>query len=105
MTEFLQRFPNLYLDISWRVLYDNYFSDPDARKLYLAFLEQYSQRILPGTDFVASGNKTYRVYKEEVVVNSDILKDLNDQAFRNIALGQSYFNLLALPYKAPDICK
>ena len=41
---------------------------------------------------------------EEVEVKSDILKDLDDTAFRNIALGQNYFNLLALPYKAPTVC-
>jgi len=104
LSGFLDEHPNLYLDISWRVLYDNYFSEPAKRKLYIAFLEKHSTRILPGTDFVAAANKTYKIYKEEVAANSDILKDLNNEAFRNIALGQNYFNILALPFKAPEIC-
>jgi len=131
LSKFLDRYANLYLDISWRVLYDNYFSKPKARKLYIEFMNKYHDRILPGTDFVASENKNdkpkkdedvicknlpdsdkkldeyknaYKVYQKEVCINSFILKDLNDEAFRNIALGQNYFNLLALPNKAPDIC-
>ncbi|MDX8400855.1 MAG: amidohydrolase family protein [Gallionellaceae bacterium] len=105
LTNLLDKHPNLYLDISWRVLYDNYFSTAKKRKLYIEFFEKYPNRILPGTDFVAAANKTYEVYQEEVKVNSDILKSLNNEAFRDIALGQNYFNLLALPYKAPKICE
>jgi hypothetical protein len=29
---------------------------------------------------------------------------LNDEAFRNIALGQNYFELMDLPYEAPPLC-
>jgi len=29
---------------------------------------------------------------------------LGDEAFRNIALGQNYFELMALPYEAPPLC-
>ena len=100
----LDEHPNLYIDITWRVLYDNVFSDEKKRPLYVKFLNNYSNRFLPGTDFVASANKPDERYGEEVDVNSDILKDLDDTAFRNIALGQNYFNLLALPYKAPAVC-
>lgn len=105
LEKFLKRYPNLYLDISWRVLYDYYFSQPESRKMYVSFLNKYPGRIIPGTDFVASADKTYDIYKEEVRVNSDILRDLSDEAFRGIALGQNYFNILALPYKAPEICR
>lgn len=104
LTDLLDKYPNLYLDISWRVLYDNFFKEKDSRKRYVKFFNQYPTRILPGTDFVAAANKTPDVYKKEVEVNSDILKDVNDDAFRNIALGQNYFNLLGLPYRAPQIC-
>lgn len=100
----LDAHPNLYIDITWRVLYDNVFSDPKKRPRYIRFLNDYSGRFLPGTDFVASVNKPDSRYAEEVEVNSDILQDLDDAAFRNIALGQNYFNLLALPYRAPEIC-
>ncbi|MFC1747210.1 amidohydrolase [Pseudomonadota bacterium] len=100
----LDKNPNLYLDISWRVIYDYYFKEEKSRNLYVNFFNQYSTRILPGTDFVAAASKTPETYKEEVEVNSEILKYLNDKAFRNIALGQNYFNLLGLPHRAPQIC-
>jgi len=101
----LDRYPNLMLDITWRVINDNYFKDPDMRAKYLAFLEKYATRILPGTDFVASHKKSYAVYREEVLANSDILKDLSNTAFRNIALGQNYFNITGMDYTAPQICE
>jgi hypothetical protein len=100
----LDEYPHLYIDMTWRVLYDNVFSDEKKRPRYIKFLNEYSSRFLPGTDFVASADKPDERYREEVEVNSDILKDLDDTAFRNIALGQNYFNLLALPYKAPTVC-
>ena len=37
-------------------------------------------------------------------MTSDILADLSDEAFRNIALGENYFRLLKLDYRAPEIC-
>ena len=33
-----------------------------------------------------------------------IHRDLDDEAFRNIALGQNYFRLLNLDYAASPIC-
>ena len=104
MKRLLDANSNLYLDISWRVLYDDYFSKPKIRPLYIDFLNEYHQRILPGTDFVASSNKTFDIYKTEVELNSDIQKDLSDEAFRSIALGGTYFKLLRLPYTAPKVC-
>ena len=104
MKSVLDKHPNLLLDISWRVLYDNYFSKPEARTLYVDFLNQYSERILPGTDFVASRNKQFEVYKEELDVTGSIHQYLDDQAFRNIALGNNYFRVLGLNYQAPPIC-
>lgn len=100
----LDQYPKLMLDITWRVLYDNYFRDPEMRAKYVAFFERNADRILPGTDFVALHSKTFAVYHEEVLANSDILKDLDDHAFRRIALGQNYFDLLSLPYSAPRVC-
>jgi hypothetical protein len=44
------------------------------------------------------------VYKEELEVTSRINKDLSDEAFRGIALGQNYFDLLGLKRRAPLIC-
>ena len=100
----LDRYPKLMLDIFWRVIDDVYFSQPDKRALYVAFLNDYSERILPGTDFLASRDKGIDVYRTELHVTSRILRDLNDAAFRNIALGQNYFRLLSLDYTAPPVC-
>ena len=43
----LDRYPNLMVDISWRVIDDNVFSDPGLRERYIPFLNAYSDRILP----------------------------------------------------------
>ena len=103
MKSFLDKHPNLMLDISWRILEDNHFSK--NRELYISFLNKYSHRILPGTDFVASRKKTFKIYKKELLVTSEINKHLSDKAFRNIALGNNYFRLMGLNYQAPPICK
>lgn len=100
----LDRYPKLVTDISWRVIYDNVFSKPDLRASYLAFMESYSDRILPGSDFLASADKSFEIYSEELDVTSDILKDLSDDAFRNVALGGNYFRLLGNEYFPPRIC-
>ncbi|MYI23721.1 MAG: amidohydrolase family protein, partial [Gammaproteobacteria bacterium] len=100
----LDRHPRLMLDISWRVLDDSYFSDPEARAPYVRFQNEYSERVLPGTDFLASRDKDFDVYRTELEVTSRILRYLDDTAFRNIALGQNYFRLLGLDYTAPRIC-
>jgi len=100
----LERYPRLMVDVSWRVLYDNIFSKPELRPLYVAFLEDYSSRVLPGSDFLASADKSFEVYSEEVRLTSDIFKYLSDTAFRNIALGENYFRLLNMDFSAPQVC-
>ena len=104
MTSLLNRYPNLMMDISWRVIEDNFFSDPKIRVQYIPFLNNYSDRILPGSDFVASKNEGFDEYRKELETTSRIFSYLNDRAFRNIALGENYFKLLNLNYKAPPIC-
>ena len=104
MKSMLDRYPRLTLDISWRVLDDAYFSDPEARADYIPFLNEYSERILPGTDFLASRDKNFEVYRAELEVTGRILRYLDDTAFRNIALGENYFRLLGLDYRAPRVC-
>ena len=103
MEAFFKKYPNLMLDISWRILEDNHFSR--NRDLYVSFLNNHSRRILPGTDFVASRDKSFKDYREELMVTSRINQYLGDEAFRNIALGANYFRLLGLNYQAPAVCK
>ena len=104
MTAMLDRHPNLMLDISWRVLYDAYFSELETMAVYVAFLNEYSERILPGTDFLASRDKDLDIYRTELEVTSRINRHLTDAAFQNIALGENYFRLLGLDYEAPPVC-
>ncbi|NBE52958.1 amidohydrolase family protein [Streptomyces boluensis] len=105
MKQLLDKYPNLTLDLSWRVLEDVYFSKPGVREKYADFFDAYPERAIPGTDFVASRDKNYEVYKKELEVTSRINKALGDKAFRNIALGQNYFDLLGIKETAPPICK
>ncbi|MFC3814848.1 amidohydrolase family protein [Lysobacter sp. GCM10012299] len=94
--------PNLYLDISWDVLYNAYHEyGPD----FVAFFNAYPDRILPGSDFVAAANKTDEQYARELEVTSRVNRALDDEAFRRIALGENYFRLLNLRYHAPAVCK
>ena len=104
MASMLDRYPKLMLDISWRVLDDHYFSTLEGLAAYVPFLNEYSERILPGTDFLASRDKDFDSYREELEVTSRILRYLKNEPFRNIALGQNYFQLLDLHYKAPPVC-
>ncbi|GAB7183716.1 5-carboxyvanillate decarboxylase LigW [Kitasatospora sp. Ki12] len=100
----LGQHPNLTLDLSWRVLEDLYFSRPGAREKYAAFLDRHPTRAITGTDFVAARNKDYKVYEEELEVTSRINRALDNEAFRDIALGQNYFRLLGLKDVAPRVC-
>ncbi len=104
MTSMLERHPNLMLDITWRVIDDAYFSTPEGRAAYVPFLNAHAERILPGTDFLASRDKDLDVYRTELEVTSRILAHLDDEAFRAIALGGNYFRLLGLDYEAPPVC-
>jgi hypothetical protein len=107
MSRHLDENPNLFLDISWTVLAEAYFNTPEKRALYVKFFNAYPTRILAGTDFVAAGNKTFEVYRNEANITGEILADLDDVAFRAIALGQNYFDRapgLAEKFEAPQIC-
>ncbi|MET9647891.1 amidohydrolase family protein [Streptomyces syringium] len=101
----LDKYPRLTLDLSWRVLEDQYFSKPGVKQKYAAFFDRYPTRAIPGTDFVAAGNKDYQVYEEELEVTSRINKALGDEAFRGIALGANYFRLLGMKETAPQVCR
>lgn len=101
MKELLDKYPNLMLDISWDVLYNAYHQWGDV---FIPFFNEYATRILPGTDFVAAGYKNFAMYKKELEVTSRALRALDDNAFRQIALGENYFRLMGLDYNAPTIC-
>jgi hypothetical protein len=104
LESYLRRYPNLSYDISWRVLYDQVFKDPAKRDLYVAFINRWPSRFIPGTDFVAAAGKTVQVYRDELAVTSSILAMVNNEAYRRIALGQNYFDLAGLDAVSPPIC-
>ena len=104
LESYLRRYPNLSYDISWRVLYDQMFKDPAKRDLYVAFINRWPSRFIPGTDFVAAAGKTEQIYREELIVTSSILAHVNNEAYRRIALGQNYFDLAGLDAVAPPVC-
>jgi predicted TIM-barrel fold metal-dependent hydrolase len=101
MQRLLDAYPLLMLDISWDVLFQAYHQ---WGGVFVPFFNRYSSRILPGSDFVAAGSKNFDRYAGEFEVTSRALKYLDDEAFRNVALGQNYFRLLGLDYRAPPVC-
>lgn len=101
MGRLLDEYPHLMLDISWDVLYNSYHQ---WGGIFIPFFNEYSTRILAGSDFVAAGSKEYQQYAKELDVTSRALRFLDNDAFRNIALGENYFRLLKLDYAAPPVC-
>lgn len=104
MSRLMDTYPNLWFDISWNVLYDGYFRDANRREPYVEFLNKYASRILTGTDLVASSYTSYNDYLRALEQNSFINQYLDKRAFRYIALGQSYFDLLGIDDVAPPVC-
>ena len=104
MRDWLDAYPLLMIDLSWRVVDEAIFSTPAQRRAYLPFLHEYSDRFLPGTDFVASAETRFEHYRAELESTSRIFRHLDDVAFRNIALGENYFRLLGLDASAPELC-
>jgi len=108
LTERLKKYPKLSIDLS--AAYFNgksYFDTPEKRSAYVEFLNAYPSRFLPGSDFVASQNKTANDYARESLLSFDLYSELGDTAFRHIALGQNFFNItpgLSEKYEAPQIC-
>lgn len=101
MARLLDKYPHLMLDISWDALYNAYHQWGDV---FIPFFNEYSTRILPGSDFVAADSKSFGQYANELEITSRALRALDDNAFRNIALGENYFRLLNLDYHAPPVC-
>jgi predicted TIM-barrel fold metal-dependent hydrolase len=102
MKRLLDEYPNLMLDISWDVIYNAY--RPDGQT-FIDFFNDYPTRILPGSDFVAAGTKEFATYENELDITSRVLRLLDDEAFRNIALGQNFFRFTGIDYTAPQICR
>jgi hypothetical protein len=70
---------------------------------FVEFFNAYPDRVLPGSDFVAARSKTFAQYAKEQEITSRVGKALNDEAFRKVMLGENYFRLLNLDYRAAEI--
>jgi hypothetical protein len=81
------------------------FKDPAKRDLYVAFMNRWPSRFIPGTDFVATAGKTNQEYREELGLTSLIPARVNNEAYRQIALRQNYFNLAGIDAVSPIICR
>ena len=104
MREWLDAYPKLMMDLSWRVVAESIFDTDDKRGRYLPFLEAYSDRFLPGTDIVAVGSSTRAHYEAELKETSGIFRYLSDEAFANIALGHNYLRALDLDHEPLRLC-
>jgi predicted TIM-barrel fold metal-dependent hydrolase len=102
MKALLDKYPNLMLDISWDVLYNAY---RPWGEVFVKFFNQYPTRILPGSDFVAAATKDASQYENELEITSRVLRLLDDEAFRDIALGENFFKFTGIDFVAPQICK
>ncbi len=71
MKQRLDTHPNLMLDISWDVLYNAYHRWGDR---FVEFFNDYSDRILAGSDFVAASGKEFSDYARELEVTSRVLR-------------------------------
>ena len=101
MKKALDANPKLMLDISWDVIFNAYHQ---YGQHFIDLFNEYPTRILNGSDFVAASSKSFEQYWKEVEITGRVNRRLNDEAFRNIALGENYFRLLNLDYAAPPIC-
>lgn len=101
MSERLDKYPNLMLDISWDVLFNAYHQ---WGSVFIPFFNQYYDRILAGTDFVAADSKNFSTYAHELEVTSRALRFMDDRAFRHVALGENYFRYIDLEFNAPFVC-
>ncbi len=102
MRKALDTYPNLMLDISWDVIYNAYYQYGQD---FIDLFNAYPTRILNGSDFVAAVDKPFEQYWKELEITSRVNRRLNDEAFRQIALGENYFRLLNLDYVAPPVCR
>lgn len=101
----LKKHPNLHIDLSWKILQENYFNSDKKRQLYIDLLNQFPDRFITGSDIVASKKTSYNRYLSTLKGNSALFAHLNNNAFRMIFLGQNYFNLAQMPNVAPMVCR
>mmetsp|Transcript_72051 Transcript_72051/g.127366 ORF Transcript_72051/g.127366 Transcript_72051/m.127366 type:complete len:451 (-) Transcript_72051:53-1405(-) len=106
ITDRLDKYPLMSVDLSWDVLYNELYNNPSEKKPYVEMVNKYPTRFISGSDFVAAGTKLEEDWRGEVNRTSDIYNALTDEAFRLVALGENYFKLAGIDdqFTAPQIC-
>lgn len=105
----LSQHSNVTCDVSWRVLYEQMLQHPEKAALYIDLFNEFPDRFLSGTDFVASKgglhNTSAKTYREELDVTGRVFNmgGLSDEAFRGIVLGQNFIDHCNLPFRAPEL--
>eukprot|EP00438_Fugacium_kawagutii_P033313 Skav219642 [mRNA] locus=scaffold628:305795:306688:- [translate_table: standard] len=64
--ERLTKYPNLYIDLSWDVLYDSIYHDSEEEKPYIELINDFPTRFLSGSDHVAAANKPESAYSDRL---------------------------------------
>ncbi|MGF1456567.1 MAG: hypothetical protein ACFB6R_14465 [Alphaproteobacteria bacterium] len=100
----MTRHRNLYGLLTGSGLFAVGFSDPEPRALYLDFMGRFAERLVPATGFTASAGADIADYRRRLMRWAEVFMDLDDEAFRAIALGGTYFTLFGLPNRAPKVC-
>lgn len=68
IAERLEKYPNLYIDISWDVLYEITSQDEAAKAPYVKLINQYPSRFLSGSDHLAAVTKTEAEYSRSAAL-------------------------------------
>lgn len=100
----LEKYPKLKVDLAWDVLFDNVYSLDEGLAKTVSLLNKYPDRFIAGTDFVAALSKNQTQYAYELQKTGAPFQFASHEAFRKVALGQNWFELLNLPMRAPTIC-
>lgn len=64
--ERLQKYPKLFIDLSWDVLYDELYASPTEESQYVRLINKYPRRFISGSDHLASASKTESIYSGQL---------------------------------------
>ena len=101
LENFLNKYKNLYIDMSWGAVGDIVFKTEKQKESYSKLINKYSKQFLSGSDFVASSDKTLKTYTSELKNTSIMFEYIDDNAFENIVLGKNFIKLYKLNYNVP----
>ncbi len=84
LASLLSSHPNLFVDISWDVVAQQFLRGGKLKPEWKRFLERHSERILFGSDVVAP---TFAKYDKLLLLYNSIWRELSEKAVKNIIYG------------------